>query len=360
MRLMEIEVLGTEHVQRALSEKTGILITPNHCTHADPDTMYAVADAVGCPFYFMSTWHVFDSHGPIARRVLQWHGTFSVDREGADLQAFKQAVKVVQEEPFPLVVFPEGEVYHCNDRVTPFREGAAAVALTAAKRAERPVVCVPCAIKYRYLEDPTEGLLETMDELEREIFWRPRPDLPLAERIYNFAQAILALKEMEFLGHAATGKLPERTDALAKVILARLEKRHELTPGENTIPERVKDLRRITLKLLEDVPPEDPQHKRLNDDLDDLFLVVQLFSYPGDYVAEKPNIERLAETLDKFEEDVLGKYSATIRTARKVTIQLGEPIAVEGGRRRKGAAREMIDRLETTVQEMLDGLIARP
>ena len=39
--------------------------------------------------------------------------------------------------------------------------------------------------------------------------------------------------------------------------------------------------------------------------MEDLFFVIQLYSYPGDYVAEKPSIERIAETLDKFEEDVL-------------------------------------------------------
>lgn len=355
-RLMEVEVQGVEHLQHALAEGQGVLITPNHSSHADPDTMYAVADRVGRPFYFMSTWHVFAARTVLGQMALQWHGVFSVDREGADLQAFKQAVKIVRSEPQPLVIFAEGEVYHCNDRVTPFREGAAAVALSAAKRAKRPVVCVPCALKYKYLDDPMDGLLQVMAELERNIHWRPRPDLPLHKRIYNFAEAAMALKEMEFLGHAASGSLPERTDALAHEILRRLEEKHRVGPGDSTIPERVKELRRISLGRLEDVKPDDPQYRQLNDDLDDLFLVVQLFSYPGDYVAEKPSIERLAETLDKFEEDVLGKYSATIRSTRSVTVRLGEPIPVEPGRDRKVAARDLTETLERQVQEMLDGL----
>lgn len=75
----------------------------------------------------------------------------------------------------------------------------------------------------------------------------------------------------------------------------------------------------------------------------------------SDYVAERPSIERLAETLDKFEEDVLGKYAPTVRAARKVTAYLGEPVAVEAGRKRKEAARELTDRLEGRVQKMLDG-----
>ena len=45
----------------------------------------------------------------------------------------------------PLVVYPEGEVYHTNDRLTPLREGAAMMALTAQKAldGEVPVFIVP-------------------------------------------------------------------------------------------------------------------------------------------------------------------------------------------------------------------------
>ena len=201
-------------------------------------------------------------------------------------------------------------------------------------------------------------LLPLMDELERHIYWRPRPDRPLSERIYRFAEAAMGLKEMEFLDHAASGSLPERTDGLAKEVLRRLEARHGVDPGDSTIPERVKELRHISLSMLEGLKADDPLHKQLNDDLDDLFLVVQLYSYPGDYVAEKPSIERLAETLDKFEEDVLGKYSATVRSTRKATVRFCEPVPVEASRDRKTAARKLTNTLESRIQEMLDGFSA--
>jgi hypothetical protein len=317
--------------------------------------MYEVSDHLNWPFYFMATWHVFTMRKALGRKMLQWHGVFSVDRKGTDLQAFKQAVEIVQKRPFPLVIFPEDEVYHCNDRVTPFREGAAMIALSAAKRAKRPIVCVPCALKYEYLEDPTPTLLETMAELERHIHWRPEPDRPLPERIYRFAEAAMATKEIEFHHHAMPGTLPERTDALAKYLLGRLEARYGIDPGERTIPERTKELRRLSLEKLSDLEPDDPRRSQINDDLDDLFLVVQAFSYPGNYVAEQPSIERLAETLDKFEEDVLGKYTPTIRSARKVTIRLGEPISIERKKGSRSGAVELTDRLEEEVQGMLDG-----
>ncbi len=356
-RLLEVGVHGAERVRKLLDEGTGVLITPNHPTHADAYAMYEVSDAVGLPFHFMATWNVFEQRSRLGQRLLQWHGVFSIDREGTDLQAFKQAVKIVQQAPFPLVIFPEGEVYHCNDRVTPFREGAATIAISAAKRAKRPVACVPCAMKYEYLEDPTDSLLRSMAELEQNVHWRPRPEDPLDKRIYKLADALLALKEMESYGHATEGPLPERVDALAKHILRRLEQKYELDPSDSTIPERVKELRRRTLAALEDLEPPEiiagPQRKQFDDDLDDLFLVVQLFSYPGDYVSERPTIERLAETLDKLEEDALSRFAATPRAARKATVYLGDPIPVEGTRNREAAAK-LTDLLEQRVQEMLD------
>ena len=57
---------------------------------------------------------------------------------------------------------------------------------------------------------------------------------------------------------------------------------------------------------------------------------------------------------DKFEEDVLGKYSAPVRAARKVTAYLGEAVPVEPGRKTRAAAPELTDLLEDRVQEMLD------
>ena len=43
-----------------------------------------------------------------------------------------------------------------------------------------------------------------------------------------------------------------------------------------------------------------------------------------------------------------------MRSARKVTVYFGEPIAVEANRNRKTAAGELTDMLERRVQEMLD------
>lgn len=353
-QLMEVEVRGLDHLRAAAGAGQGVMITPNHSGHADPFIMYHVSDEVRRPFYFLTAWQVFQQLGPIGRRMLQHHGCFSVDREGTDLKAFRKATDVLEQGQNPLVVFPEGEVYHINERVTPFRQGAAAIALAAARRAKKPVACVPCGIKYQYMEDPTAKLVDLMDRLEQEIFWRPRPDLALHERIYRFAEGAMALKELEYVGHTSAGPLPERTDALAQHILGTIEARYGVEHRADATPERVKTLRGLALKKLSELAAGDAARRPYEHDLDDVFLVVQLFSYPGDYVAERPTIERMAETLDKFEEDVLGVYSATIRGPRRAIVSFGEPIQVDGQRKDKSDVPNLTRALETAVQSQLD------
>ena len=352
-RLIDIEVRGLDNLRRASESGRGVMITPNHPGHADGYVIYHAADRHGCPFYMIAAWQVFGMSGWLQSHILRHHGCFSIDRENTDIRAIKQATSVLCEGRNPLVIFPEGEVYHLSERITPFREGAAAIAMTAAKRAKQPVLCVPCAIKYFYAKDPTPELAGVMDALEQRILWRPRPDMPLPDRIYRFGGAMLALKEMEYLGHAQEGALSERIASLTNEVLRGLEQRHDVNGQGMTIPERVKTLRQRSIKLMES-ETEDEARRQIERNLDDLFMVVQLFSYPGDYVSEHPSIERIAETIDKFEEDVLGAPTATIRGARRAVISFGEPIEVEHTRDRKAAIPALTKSLEKRVQALLD------
>jgi len=340
-QLLDIDVRGAEHVRTAVDSGQGVLITPNHSTHADCYSMFGASDRAGMPFYYMVAWQVLGQGHWLRRLALRQHGCFSVDREGTDVQAFRQAVDILKSARNPLVIFPEGEVYHCNDRLRPFREGPAAMALLAARKGSRPVCCVPCAIKYRYMTDPTAQMLETMNQLEQAVYWRPRPDLSLSERIYRLAEGLLALKEIEILGHTCKGSTSERIAHLVEVVLNQVERRHELDGAGQSVPERVKALRRRILDQLEPLS-------------EDVFLAVQLYSYPGDYVSEQPSIERIAETLDKLEEDLLKIPSATIRGPRRAEVTFGEPIPVETGKSQKGATHRLTSLLEERVQQMLD------
>ena len=135
VRVREIDVRGDDIVRKHLNDGDGVLIMPNHASHADSYVMYAGADRIGTAIYLMATWHVFHDQSRLTQWALRKHSCFSVDRESNDIGAFRMATQILQQQQQPLVLFPEGEIYHCNDRVTPLREGAAAIAVAAARKA---------------------------------------------------------------------------------------------------------------------------------------------------------------------------------------------------------------------------------
>ena len=355
-RLLDIEIRGLENLRQCIDAKHGVLITPNHSCHADPTVVYWVADQLKVPFYFMATWQIFLRANWLRTLILRQHGCFSVDRDGTDIRAFKQSVEILKNGRFPLVIFPEGEIYHINKQVTPFRDGPAAMALMASKHTERPISCVPCGIRYQYISDPTNELMELMDRLEERILWRPKHHLTLKERIYHFAEAILGLKEQEFLGHTRTGTLPERIQGLAEFILSGIEEKYGIKDHTPTLPERVKACRRHAIHLIENENLSEAEHNAAQLDLDDIFVVTQLFSYPGNVSTGTPTIEEIAETMDKFEEDVLQASTAAIRGTRRAVIEFGDPIPVKQEKGGKDQTHALTEQLEHCVQELLDGI----
>ncbi len=356
-RIHKVEIHGLERLKSAVAAGQGVLITPNHCTYSDPFLLYDAADRAGIAAYFMSAWQVFGQASWLKQYVLQKHGAFTVDRDGTDRQAFRTAVEILRTRHEPLVVFPEGEMYHLGDKVTPFHEGAAAMALSATRKSDRPIVCLPCGLKYYPLADPQPQFAALLDRMEAALHWRPRPDLPLLNRIYRLADGALALKEIEHTGTTSAKPLPERLGSLANHVLCGLEQRHQLSSDGN-VPQRLKRARGHIVRLLgEEVVPAEKAAK-LRTELDDIFVVVQLFCYPGDYVAEQPSLTRISETLDKLEEDILKVPLAKPRVPRGAIVTFGEPLLIDRADTRKDSVSLLTDRLQDSVQGLLDSIQA--
>lgn len=285
------------------------------------------------------------------------------------MQSLKTAVDIMQNRPQPLVIFPEGDVYHTNDRVTPFRDGAAAMALMAARKAERPVVIIPVAIKRWYTQDPTPSMLKTIEELERRLFWRPRHNESMRARILHVADGLLTLKELEYFGNSTAGDPASRLRRLASSVLSRCEDRYSIRDRDAMIPERIKEVRRRIIQARQEhashpgsstdqsqssVTPE--QQRQWSADMDDMFFVTQLYSYPGDYMEQNPTWERQAETLDKLEEDALGATFPSVRGPRRVIVRFDEAYELPRGKDKKVSPAEVTDYIERRVQMMLDEL----
>ncbi len=359
-KIIRIDVEGTEHVRKSLDAGAGLLITPNHSFHYDSYVLIETAARFRRPFHFMTAWQVFAMADAFGRWSLQRHGCFSIDRESNDMQAFKQAVAILEKSPYPLVIFPEGDIYHSNDRITPFREGAAAIGLAASRRADRPIHVLPCALKTFYLDDPTPNLLRLVEKLEGRLYWRPAPHLSLVERIYRLADGVLALKELEHLGNSQSGSIPQRTKNLMETILARQESRFGRKGNVSSIPERVKELRQTLIERQTQCGGDLATRARLQADMEDLFFVIQLYSYPAEYVREKPTWERLAETLDKLEEDLLQKPYPGVRGRRRAAVVFGEPIVLPRERQKKDAVVQLTRELHQRVQNLINNLNESP
>jgi hypothetical protein len=97
----------------------------------------------------------------------------------------------------------------------------------------------------------------------------------------------------------------------------------------------------------------DSTRNQAHDALEELHLVLQLYSYPGDYVTSKPSVERMAETIEKFEEDLDG--IARLKGPRSATITFGEPLDVRpflAGRPR-AASVDLTSKLEDALRAMM-------
>src|SRR5438874_1502433 len=181
-----VNITGRENLA-GINESDGVLFAPNHSHDSDPHVMMEVGKQLDRQLYFMAAWQVFLAHKGIDGWVMQRFGAFSVDREGCDRRAIRQATELLTSGDW-LVVFPEGEIYHTNERLTPLREGVGFMAITAQKDLEkshlaapgfprsgrsservgqRAIWVIPSAIRYHYEEDIAPKLEETVAELEK-------------------------------------------------------------------------------------------------------------------------------------------------------------------------------------------------
>ena len=331
-KIAEVSIAyGGQEVLDLCRNGNSLLITPNHSDHSDPHVLLHLNRGYKIPVHFIAAREVFEVNHGINGKVLQRAGVFSIDREGADVKAIKEAMRIVYEAKYPLVMFPEGEIYHLNEKLTPLNEGAATIMLKTVKRLEkekknRGCYIVPTAMRYTYVGDISQTFSESMDKLEKHLQWKPQRHLDIVERIYQFGEALLSVKEKEVLKTVLDGSLPERLNECREIIIAEIELKYFSNVGEGTHPERIRKARgKIRSALLNDQKPLTPDASTgCYIDLDKLYFATQLYSYPGQYIRERPTDDRIAETILKFEEDVFGEYQ--VKGKRKSIVTFCKPI----------------------------------
>ena len=333
-RITDVSIAsGGKDVLQLCQNGASILITPNHSDHSDPHVLLHLNRKFKIPVHFIAAREVFEANLGINGKVLQRAGVFSIDREGADIKAIKEAMRIVYEAKGPLVMFPEGEIYHLNEKLTPLNEGAATIMLKTAKRLKKEkknhgCYIIPTAMQYAYTDEISSTFDASMEKLEQHLLWAPQKHLDIVERIYKLGEALLSLKEKELLDRSLEGSLPERLNELREIIIKEIEIKYFSKVGEGAHPERIRKARgKIRSNLLSDKnPPTQETMESCYTDLDKLYFVTQLYSYPGQYIRENPTNDRIAETLLKFEEDILGEYK--IKGERRSIVTFCKPINV--------------------------------
>jgi hypothetical protein len=347
------EVRGSEKLRASLAAGHGIVLAPNHVRDPDALVVGLLTKYVDSHFHFMASWHVF-KQGWFQRFLVRQLGAFSVHREGLDKTSLNTAIDILVEARRPLVLFPEGTVSFHNDQLSPLQEGTSLIVQRAAKKRGADggqVVVHPVALKYQFAGDLEETLSTALADLERELSWEPQTDLSPLDRVRKIGTGLLGLREVEYFGEAQSGELFERLDRLIDRILKPIEKEWE-RPGEGRgVYERVKALRTVMLKELVDGDATAARREHCWKQLRDCTFALHLDAYPADYLAAEPCIERLIETVERFEHDF--KFVDRHRPLR-VVLEIGDAIPGPAQRDRTGPT--LMEKIEAALSGQLKNL----
>lgn len=356
-----VECRHVERFRASLAAGHSIVLAPNHCRMSDPLVLGILAWQADCHLFAMASWHVFKQswfQTFMTRRM----GAFSIFREGNDRQALDTAIDILVDRQRPLVMFPEGAITRHNDLIEEMMEGPSFIARQAAKRLkkhDRPgdVVIHPVAIRYAFEGDLDTTLRPVLGELEQRLSWQPQEHLSLVERIDKLGQALLALKEIEFLGAARTGNPYERAERFVDEVLGKLETNWQIKDTSGSVIARVKRLRTAILPdmIAGRVTPE--QRQRRWRDLAAAYYAQQISHYPRDYILREKNLpERVVETVERFEEDFTDKMR--VHEPFHTVIAVGGAIPVGTQRDREADGDPVMTEVRRQLQSMMNELVA--
>jgi hypothetical protein len=352
---------GLEHLRESLSRQAGILLTPNHSRWSDPMLMGALGCEVRQFLYYVASYHLF-RQSKIMGWVLNRLGGYSIWREGIDRQSIKATTSLLAEADRPVVLFPEGTWFRQNDKVGPLQEGLSLITRQTIRQTDRPIVIHPVAIKYWMLEDPSREMRRRLDHLERRLGWSAQSDCTLLARIEKLGGAMIALKEIEYLGSPQSGDLDQRIARITSSQVEQLENKHLGKAHDGWTLERIRRLRQLLTRELLEKATQHEQSRQTKKDLDDLLFLENLNAHSLEYVRENPSLERLAETIQRIEETVSDQIEAPI-APMGADVQVGPAIDVRTFQASPPAGRKegdpLVQHLRQTIQTLLDQLLAQ-
>jgi 1-acyl-sn-glycerol-3-phosphate acyltransferase len=354
-----VEFHGVERLKASLAAGHGVILAPNHCRPVDPFVLALLGAELRRPLYTMASAHLF-MQGRLQSWLLRRAGAFSVFREGLDREALKMASQILVEARRPLVIFPEGIVSRGNDRLGYLMDGVAFIARSAAKARAKAdpagqIVIHPVALRYTFAGNLRQTVEPVLGALERRIGWQSAPgtgapETSLAERVRRLGEGLLSVKEVEYFGTAQTGTRAERVPKLIDRVLGPLEDKYLSGQREASTVARIKKLRAVILPPLSSGEATADEQATRWRHLDDCSLAQALDLYPRGYIDGEPTVERLLETVERFEESA--NDEARIHRPLHCRIDVGDALPVSTDRPR-GEADPLTGQLEESLKALL-------
>lgn len=366
-RIVDIEMNGAiDELQQVRDEGCRLLFVINHPSHSDPQVVTELHRRLGIPSCFMAAYDVYlRSKG--AAWTMQRLGNFSIDREGSDRKAMSAAIEVLKKGEQALIIYPEGNVYLTNDRVTPFLDGTAFIAAKAqAALKETKLKIVPISLKFTHLTAPREAVTERMLQLGADsgyIFPEGSTTDPMGAVLGLGQHIVKGYLSKHGFSKALSGEqsLYEMLTTFADHLVDELEESLELSStGEQPLVDRIRKIRSTIHQIRTDEKTENPPD--IDGLADKAILAFRINGHLTPYLNEHATIDRYDETVERIAEDFYSK--AMPRTGpRRAIARFGKPLDVttyldEAGGKARNAVRAMTRDMESAVQSGIDEINA--
>lgn len=332
--IKKIQIDGDRERVRHLKEMGHrIVFVMNHPSHSDPQAITEIHRRIGVPSCFMAAYDVF-LRSKAAAWCMQRLGNFSIDREGNDRKAMSAAIDVIKEGRFALNIFPEGNVYLTNDRVTPFLDGTAFIALKAQKSLEKEkVTIIPISLKFTHLTTPKASLTARMRQLGDDSGFTFDPDPDPIEALFGLGTHLLAAHlRSHGYGNDISPNRPNvhgNLTRLAGEVMTDLESEIDLPPAVSSpLIDRIRKAR-TRIHQLRTKDDEHSDSDELRSAAQKAILALRIHGYLNPYLTEHPSVDRFDETVERLAEDFYSK--AMPRTGpRKLIARIHAPLDVSG------------------------------
>ncbi|MGF1482712.1 MAG: 1-acyl-sn-glycerol-3-phosphate acyltransferase [Cyanophyceae cyanobacterium] len=345
-----------------------LLLLPNHPTFQDPVVMFTLSAQVGQMFYYLAALELLSSSlGSILQRL----GVYSIRRGLVDRPSIAQTLTLLRQPGCHLVVFPEGGCSFQNDTVMPFRAGAVQLAFQAMNKSfkqEEPLpelYAVPVSIKYRYTQDMSGVIEQTLNRLEKALRLNREADATAYQRLQAIAEQVLVKIEQDY---GLQAEEPSWEQRISRLRTHALEKCEYLLGITSNLHELVRERTYKIEYALKTQMDEVEAHELNSDHAYHLALieksVKRLFNFDAiydGYVAAHPTPERFLDTLIRLEREVFDIDQPPPKGFREARVEIGEPISLKNcfadyQRDRTATVNAVMLKVQQTVQENLDRL----